>query len=252
MMSLRVAVAEDEPLARDRLRRQLVECGCEVVAAFADGPALLAWLRSAPGVDALFLDIEMPGATGFDVIAQLGPGVRLPPLVFVTAYAAHSLRAFDVEAVDYLVKPVRAERLARTVERLRRSGRPSDQPGLAAQPGASGLPAGQGSRFPARHGAGHVILQLERVTHFEMDDEIVYAWVRGRRFRTPWRRLSEVESTFPTAAMMRIQRHLLLRPEVVVALTPVLGGRLRVSVGDGVELVASRSASSPLKSRLRL
>ncbi len=247
MTPLRVAVAEDEPPARARLVRQLVECGCEVVAELADGPALLAWLRGAPRVDALFLDIRMPGATGFDVLARLEQDTPVPRLVFVTAHAEHSLRAFDVEAVDYLVKPVSIGRLERAVERLRRRG--GQRPAVNPETDPAGAPR---TRFPVRRGEAYAILDLARVTHFQMDDEIVWAWVSGRRYRTPWRRLSEVEATFPGAPFLRIQRHLLLRPEMIVAAAPLLGGRLRVNVGHDVELTVSRSATPSLRARLGL
>ncbi|HET8901660.1 MAG TPA: response regulator, partial [Holophagaceae bacterium] len=71
MRTLRVALADDEPLARARLSRLLREAGCEVIAELEDGAAVLAWLREAPPVDALFLDISMPGATGLEVMAEL-------------------------------------------------------------------------------------------------------------------------------------------------------------------------------------
>jgi DNA-binding LytR/AlgR family response regulator len=242
MKPLRVALAEDEPLARERLALQLRAAGCEVVASLCDGPSLLAWLEEAPSLDALFLDIQMPGASSFEVIGELAGRVDLPPLVFVTAHPEHALRAFEVEARDYLLKPVTAARLKQTLERLGRGeARPHNETESRSTPGY---------RFPARAGQGHVILDFRKVTHFEMEKEIVYAWVQGSRFRTPWRRLAEVETSFPQATMIRIQRHLLLRPEMVLAVRPLFGGRLSARVGEGLELEVSRGASNGLKERL--
>ncbi|MBI4912815.1 MAG: response regulator transcription factor [Acidobacteria bacterium] len=244
MKPMRVALAEDEPLARERLTLQLRAAGCEVVACLCDGPSLLAWLEEAPPLDALFLDIQMPGASSFEVIGELAGRVNLPPLVFVTAHPEHALHAFEVEARDYLLKPVTAARLNQTLERLGRGeSRPRDE---SESRGTSGL------RFPARAGQGHVILDFRKVTHFEMEKEIVYAWVQGSRFRTPWRRLSEVETSFPKASLIRIQRHILLRPEVVLAVRPLFGGRLLARVGDGLDLEVSRGASQRLKDLLGL
>ena len=85
MKTLRVALADDEPLARTRLARLLREAGCDVRAELADGPSVLAWLQEPREVDALFLDIQMPGATGLEVAAELGDCRHCPPVVFVTA-----------------------------------------------------------------------------------------------------------------------------------------------------------------------
>jgi len=102
---LRVAVAEDEPMNQKRLVRLLEEAGCEVVARFEDGDAVLGWAQEHPLVDALFLDIRMPGRNGMEVLQALE---TLLPVVFVTAFAEHAVEAFDEAAVDYLLKPVSA------------------------------------------------------------------------------------------------------------------------------------------------
>ena len=105
MNSLRVLVAEDEPLARERLVRLLREGGCEILAELEDGASLVAWMAEHPDapIDALFLDIQMPGITGLEALAEL----KNPPLtVFVTAHPGYALQAFDAAAIDYVLKPV--------------------------------------------------------------------------------------------------------------------------------------------------
>lgn len=236
---LAVAVAEDEPLARERILRLLREANCAIVAEFSEGPSLAAWLQTRPVVDALFLDVHMPGASAFEALAEAGPG--FPPLVFVSAYPEHALRAFEVRAVDFLLKPVSSERLAETLARLRRGEPPR-------------LPTAKGpaDRFPAKAGDGHVVLDLRRVSHFELTQEVVWAWAKGCRFRTTWRSLAEVESAFPDAGLLRIQRNILLRPEAVLALRPLFGGRASVRIGDGQDLEVSRAATPPVKARMGL
>ncbi len=262
--TLRVAVAEDEPLARERLAGLLREAQCEVVAELVDGPSLLAWLRSRPKVEALFLDIHMPGASAFEVLAEVQEGPPLPPLVFVTAYADHALRAFDAQALDYLLKPVNRERLQQTLRRLRQG---TGAPGAVAPPSATGVrqspllphPPGEPSppsppdppesRYAAKAGEGFVLLDLRRTSHFETAEDLVWAWVQGKRYRTLWRRLSEVEAAFPQAEFLRIQRHILLRPQSVLALQPLPGERVQVRVGEGLDLEVSRSATPGVKRR---
>lgn len=241
MIKLKVALADDEPLARTRLGRLLREAGCDVVAELPDGPALIEWLHTAPPLDALFLDIQMPGATGFEVVAEL---VDPPPVIFVTAFAEHAVRAFEAAAVDYVLKPVAADRLAKSLERLGRR----EIPRRSAQE----LAALTGHRYPVKAGDGHVFLDLRRTSHFEVEEEVVWAWAGGQRHRTSWTTLAEVEQAFPAAGLLRIQRHLLLRPEAVLGFKPLEGGRGSVRVGDGQDLEVSRTATPKLKELLGL
>jgi two-component system LytT family response regulator/two-component system response regulator AlgR len=241
MKPLRVALADDEPLARTRLSRLLREAGCEVKAELADGAAVLAWLAEPKEVDVLFLDIQMPGATGLEVAAELADCHHCPPVVFVTAYSEHAVRAFEAAALDYIMKPVSAERLAKALARIQEAGpKKAEPPGVPSQ------------RFPVKAGEGHVFLELKRTTHFEVEEEVVWAWAAGSRHRTPWTTLAEVENAFPGAGLLRIQRHLLLRPEAVLGLKPLEGGRASVRVAEGVDLEVSRSVTPKLKELLGL
>ncbi len=247
-MSLRVALADDEPLARQRLSRLLREAGCEVTAEFENGADLLVWLKERPEVDALFLDIQMPGVSGLEVMAELEEGHACPPVIFVTAFAEHAVRAFETAAVDYILKPLSADRLQKALQRL--------QGGAVPRRTVGELKDLLGGRFPVRAGEGHIFLELKRVSHFEVEDEVVHVWAgtggKLTRFRTDWTTLGEVESHFPKAGMVRIQRHLLLRPEAVLGLKPLEGGRASVRVGEGLDLEVSRSVTPRMKELLGL
>src|SRR5215207_789284 len=121
-MPIQVAIADDEPLARRRLLRFLKEVpDAEVVAECGDGPAALAALAKG-GIDLLFLDVQMPGMDGFEVLAAhvaAHGAERMPATVFVTAYDEYAIRAFDTHALDYLLKPVTADRFERAFKRAR-------------------------------------------------------------------------------------------------------------------------------------
>lgn len=240
---MRVVLADDEPLARERLARQLTDAGCEVAAEFRNGVELLDWFRAGNACEALFLDIQMPGLNGLEVLGELRPG---PPTVFVTAFSEHAIRAFDLAAVDYLLKPVFPERLEQSLRRLK-----SHQVrNLDALDFKQALKAPD--RIPVQAGAGHVFLELRRITHFEVEDREVFAWSQGKRFKTEWRTIQDAEDAFPKAGFLRIQRHQLLRPEAVLALKPLMGGRASVRVGEGIDLEVSRTATPLLKSILGL
>jgi len=239
---LRVALAEDEPMNLKRLARLLKEAGCEVVASFSSGTAVLKWVQSHPDVDALFLDIRMPGPSGLEVLRRLPDPT---PVIFVTAFSEHAVQAFEDEAVDYLLKPVTAERLEKCLARLRRrlaEPRPSPPPPTVFAPIRP-------RRYAVKAGEGLVFLDLAKTTHFEVEDEVVYAHAGGR-FETSWKALSEVEEAFSEADLLRVHRHLLIRPEVVIGVRPCWGGRLKVTLPGGVELESSRGGASKLKERL--
>ena len=242
-MSLRTVLADDEPLARRRLGRLLREAGCEVLAELSGSAEVLAWFESGQEADALFLDIQMPGLSGLEVLAELASP---PPVVFVTAHVQYAVQAFEAAAVDYLLKPVTEDRLARTLDRLRQHQIPRRKgPEIAA------LLPGHGSRFPVRAGEGFIFLDLKKVTHFEVEDEIVSAWA-GEPYRTSWSTLGEVEEAFPEEDLLRIHRHLLLRPPMVLGFRPLLGGRGEVRVAGGKTLEVSRSSVPKLKAVLGL
>ncbi|MBI3131219.1 MAG: response regulator transcription factor [Acidobacteria bacterium] len=243
-MSLRVALADDEPVALNRLGRLLREAGCEVLQEFEDGHALLEWMKGDHQLDALFLDIHMPSLSGIEVLAELE---NPPAIVFVTANAEYAVQAFEHAAVDFLVKPVTAERLEKTLARLqgnqvpRRTG--SELKAMLPAPNV---------RFPVKAGEGKLLLELKRVSHFEVIDQVVWVHAGKQKFRTTWVSLTEVEQAFPGTGLMRIQRHLLLRPEAVLGIRSLPSGRRAVLVAEGVELEASRSAAHSLKQRLGL
>jgi two-component system LytT family response regulator len=118
MSPLRVVVVDDEPLAREGLVEQLEQDpGIVIVGAFGDGMSALAAMDEVRP-DALFVDIRMPGMSGLELVDLLDTD-PLPAIVFVTAYEAHAIRAFELNAMDYLLKPVSADRLAQTLERVR-------------------------------------------------------------------------------------------------------------------------------------
>ena len=235
---LRVALAEDEPYNLKRLARLLKEQGCEVVAELEDGAAVLEWLAAGGDTDALFLDIQMPGLSGMDVVAELDGRF---PVVFVTAFAEHAVRAFEQAAVDYLLKPVTADRLAMALDRLRAFQARHSDPGKKSGP----------FRYPVKAGEGILLLDLSKTTHFEYQDGAVWAHAGGR-FRTLWKTLAEAETALEGRGLLKGHRHLLLRPEAILGLRQLDSGRLLVRLLGGAELEVSRGAAPVLKKRLGL
>lgn len=242
--ALRVLVAEDEPFNLKRLARLLREAGCEVVAELEDGPSVLDWLSRGVAVDALFLDIQMPGLTGLDVSADLP---RPCPVVFVTAYAEHAVRAFEQAATDYLLKPVTAERLAATLQRLRAQSQSQAEARNGRDPASR--PSGP-FRFPVKAGEGVVLVDLTKTTHFVFEEDAVWAFA-GERLRTTWKTLAEAEAALGSR-VVRGHRHLLIRPEAVVGVKIGDSGRLLLRLVGGTEVEVSRGAAPKVRARLGL
>jgi two-component system LytT family response regulator/two-component system response regulator AlgR len=247
MKALRVAVAEDEPANLRRLVRLLTDCGCEIRASFGDGLEMEEWLAARPEVDALFLDVKMPELDGLSLRASLRPDL---PVVFVTAHAEHAVDAFTLDAVDFLLKPVTTERLVKALARIRRA---LALRGLSVPGAQAAEPPEPECRYAVAGERGVVFLELARTEFFEVDGAALWAHADGQRHRTRWKSLGEVEAYFPEAGLLRIHRHLLIRPEAVRGVRSSGGGnRVAVRMAGGAELEASRGMTPRLKARLRL
>jgi two-component system LytT family response regulator len=168
-MTLRTMIVDDEPLACDLLRALLAEHDdIQVIAQCQDGHDAISYLQAKP-VDLLFLDVQMPGVNGFEVVEQVGLH-HLPPIIFATAYHEHAVQAFDIHAVDYLTKPVNAERLALALERVREKIAAKaallTQEQFAAV--LNGLRSGEESksyavRFLVKDGEKEILLAVEKI-----------------------------------------------------------------------------------------
>jgi DNA-binding LytR/AlgR family response regulator len=181
-------IAEDEALMRARLRDALAEVWptLEIVAEVADGDAALAQF-DALRPDIAFLDIRMPGKTGLDVAAALGSRCHI---VFITAYDQYALAAFDAGAADYLLKPVDTDRLALTVERVKRKldGTPADLSGLLAQLKNAVTPAGTRLKWvKAAVGRQVKLIAISDVLYFQSDTKYTRVVLAGSEalIRTP-------------------------------------------------------------------
>ena len=237
--SISVLVVDDSALMRNLVSR-IVEAtpGLSVADKAMNGIFALQKIpRCNP--DVIILDIEMPGATGLEVAQELP---KTLPVGFVTAHAEHAVRAFETAAFDFLVKPATAGRIEIALARIRER---------RAGPVSVPRPAGS-LRFPVRAGEGLVFMDLARTSHFLVEDEVVWAFVAGERLRTPWKSLTEAESSFPQGVLVKGHRNMLVRPEAIVGVKVGEYGRLLVRLQGGLSVEVSRGAAPGLKARLGL
>jgi two-component system, LytTR family, response regulator len=242
-MTLRVLVVDDEAPARRKLRRMLADAGgVEVVGEAEDGPAAVRAIQSLRP-DLVLLDIRMPGLDGFGVVAEVGPA-RMPPVVFVTAYDDFAVKAFEVQALDYLLKPATAERLRVVLDRAReRLGAGQAAQGLSARLDAllARLPSPTPflQRLLVEHNGRAQLVPVEQVDRIEAARNYVHLHVAGARL--PLRQtLSALAERLDPAQFLRISRSEIVRLDAVKEFQTWFHGDYKVILKDGTELMWSR------------
>jgi two-component system LytT family response regulator len=242
MIPLRVVIADDEELARSLVREYLKESpDVEVVAECGNGfEAVKAVTDLKP--DLLLLDIQMPRLDGFEVLELLG---RETNVIFITAYDQYAIRAFDVHAVDYLLKPFSAERLAEALELAKAKiarGEPTAPPGLTtdARP-----PGTKSDRILIRDGGDVHVLQVSTIDYIEAQDDYVCFRVEGKRFLNQ-QTLADVEATLDPSRFVRIHRSYILNVDRLARLELYAKDSHAAILRDGTRLPVSRSGYSRL------
>ncbi len=248
---MRALIVDDEPLARSLLAEQLDELGGVEVAGFASNgfEALKRCEELSP--DLVFLDIQMPKLSGFEVLELLGEAA--PAVVFVTAYDEYALKAFEVHAVDYLLKPVEPERLAEAIARVR------DRLSAAAKPAAGPKPAelAASARPPGRpvervlvreEGQIHV-LPADRIDYVEARDDYVVFAVAGKKHRKQ-QTLGELGAQLDPARFVRVHRSYLLNIDRLARLESYSKDGWLAFLRDGTRLPVSRSGYARIKALL--
>lgn len=255
---IRAFVVDDEPLAVRRLKRMLDETGRVEVAGSSSDPVDALAALSETAVDVLFLDIQMPGMTGFEMLGMMD---RQPLVVFTTAYGQYALQAFEVNSIDYLLKPIEQRHLDRALDKIERlRALPAAAPdwkallaqlaGALKQPGA-GLAAEYPERIASRLGDRIHILDLAKVTHFFAQEKLTYAAAEGKNHVVD-HTVSDLEQKLDPHHFFRIHRSTLLNLAWVKELDAWFGGRALVRLKDAkaTELQVARERVQELKKRL--
>ena len=263
MNKLRAIVVDDEQLAREELCYQLEQAGdIEVVAQAGNGlEALTAVDRLEP--DLLFLDIQMPGLGGFEVARRLAErGDDLPALVFVTAYDKHAIEAFEVNAVDYLLKPVEGGRLEQALQRARRRVE-AERTGPSAPPlndqlerivkmmaGRQGRP----DQVALKVGERFMLVQAEEIIYASLADEsinIVTGQVSGT---SNYRTLDDLQARLDPEVFWRVHRSHLVNINKIKEIVPWFSRNyiLRMKDPKATEIPVSRAQTKRLREYLKL
>jgi two-component system LytT family response regulator len=243
-MTLRVVVADDEPIGRQRLVRLLQgEADTEVVAACADGEEAVEAIREhAP--DVVLLDIQMPHLDGFEVVAALGEG-HPPAVIFVTAHDQYALRAFEIHAFDYLLKPVDPERLR---DAMGRATAPTNRTPQGTTTGRiltlleeiNARERGRGrDRIVVRSPERAFFLRTETIDWIEAAGKFVHLHV-GRAVHALRESMAELEQELDPTRFLRISRSVIVNVDRIQEIQPWFQGDYVLILTDGTRLTSTR------------
>jgi two-component system, LytTR family, response regulator len=241
---MKVLIVDDERRARERLVRLLaVFPDVEVTGEAGDGMAALEKIRAARP-DAVFLDVQMPGLSGFEMVAELA-SLERPRIVFVTAYEQYALQAFEVSAVDYLMKPVEEERLALAVAKLReQASRGGIERLLATLQKGQTLRHIVGKRLQKLH-----VLALETIEVFVADNELVFAVTGSGRFLVD-KTLRDLEARLDGGRFARVHKQAIVNLAKLKEIEPIVKGGATARLESGQTIEISRRYSHALRQKL--
>ncbi len=246
---LRAYIVDDERLAVERLTRLLEATGRVRLAGSAIDPETALAELGDREVDVLFLDIQMPGLTGFDLLERLDRDV---PVIFTTAYDRYALDAFAVNSIDYLLKPIEADRLDRALDKLTRlAGQPGPDVRALARELAAELGTGRRlDRIASRVGERTTVLEVARISHVFSKDKLTFAVSGGRDHAIDYT-LAELEDRLDHRRFVRIHRATIVNLAFVAELYPGVDGMLiRLKDDRKTELAVARDRVRDLKDRL--
>lgn len=236
-MVLKALLVDDEVPARSELRYLLSQAGgVEVVGEAGSASEALQLIRAIP-YDVVFLDVNMPGLSGMQLAETLAGLEHPPALVFVTAHSEHAVKAFEVAAADYLVKPVEAARLKIAIERI----------SPAAQ-----APA-RIERVPVEKAGRKLLLQVGDITHVMARDDYSYIFTEGERYLSTFS-LSDLERRLEPQGFFRVHRRYLVNLSQVAEVAPMYGGTMELTLKDTdrTKIPVSRRRAPSLKRTLGL
>jgi two-component system LytT family response regulator len=249
---MRVLIVEDEPPARRRLRNLLQRHADVIITGEATHGGEAVELIEHARPDLVLLDVELPIANGFEVIDAVGAD-QMPNVVFVTAYDHYAIRAFEVHALDYLLKPVEPERLATALARARarRHGRvTSTAPELTrAMDEMRQLPVLR--RIPVRLGPRILFVDIADIDYVQAEANYVRLHTRGKSYLVR-ETLNAFEEKLRPYGFLRIHRSTLLQSERIAEMEPLFHGEYAVKLRDGTKLRSGRSYRDQLRAALHL
>jgi DNA-binding LytR/AlgR family response regulator len=249
-MTLKTLIVDDEPIARKVLREELeLISDVEVIGEAADGAAALEKIgRQHP--DLVLLDLQMPAMGGLEVVRQLKHGKCLPAIVVVTAHDEHALQAFEAGAIDYLLKPVRQERLSEAVDRAKHlTGRQATERIARLQEIGDPAAVPRARRIVGKIGEEYFLLSTDEIYAFQAEGDLV--WIVGsKRKYLATQSLKELEERLKNTSFRRIHRNALVNVDHVRKMSALSSQRWLITLANDQEFIASRRQARSVRELL--
>ena len=247
---LRALIVDDEPLARKRLRDLLAdEPSLEIIGEAGSGTEAVKMIRGERP-DLVLLDIQMPGTDGFGVVREIA-GEDPPLIIFVTAHDEHAIKAFEVEAVDYVLKPVLAPRLKeavrRAVDRIRGGGRDTSGDLARLLERLSTPAAPQSERLPIRRDGSVTFVRVDEIDWLEADGDYVRIHA-GKATHVIRETIAEALSKLPSGRFVRVHRSIVVNTERIREVQPWFKGDYVLILNDGTKLRSGRTYRTVVQS----
>jgi two-component system, LytTR family, response regulator len=250
MSNLRVLIVDDEPLIRLGVRHGLAGlAGIEVAGECESGEQAMQAILSQQ-IDLVLLDVQMPDCTGLDVVRQIGPQ-RMPMVIFVTAYDEYAVKAFEMNAVDYLLKPFDDERLRASIERARERHATRNQSALTQQLQALLHTRREWSdRFVVRNTDRYEFVAVESIEWIESADNYVQLHC-GTKMHLLGETLTGVQEKLDPRKFQRIHRCRIVNVSRITAIHPMVNGTYSVELRNGTRLTTGRQYKDAIQSLIR-
>ena len=234
---MKVLIADDEPVARQVLREHVEAIpSVEIAGEASTGKETLQRIFDLRP-DVVLLDQQMPELDGLAVVRSLR-GANTPLIIFVTAYERHALEAFEVGAVDYLLKPVRRERLERAIEKAQRQ----------LKTAAAGVSAPK--RIIGRRGADLYLLDPSEIVAFQAEGELVHIITTGPRYLSDYS-LKDLEKKLERPRFRRVHRSTLINTDQIRKISPLSSRRWLLKMSNGFEAIVSKRLASSIREQAR-
>jgi len=237
---MRVLIVDDEPIARRGLRRLLEpEPGVEIVGEAASGTAAIEAIESLKP-ELVFLDIQMPEMDGLEVVATITPE-KMPAVVFVTAYDKYAIDAFDLNAADYVLKPVDPERFGRALERVRQRLATGDRGDLEGRLMAllEQVRPAQRERLVIRSAGKIQFVAIDDIDWINAEDNYVRIHAAGKTYLMR-ETVGGIEERLDPARFVRIRRSTIVRIDRIREIRPLMNGTFELMLEDGTRVTSAR------------
>jgi DNA-binding LytR/AlgR family response regulator len=249
-MPLRTLIVDDEPIARKVLREELGSFQDVEIIGEADNGASALEKISADHPDLVLLDLQMPQMGGLEVVRNLKRGTHMPVIVIVTAYDKYALQAFEAGAIDYLLKPVGADRLAEAVERARRLTEREAAERLAQIQEVADQPKSpQARRIVGRVGEEYFLLSADEIYAFQADGEIVWIITANKKYLAT-QTLKVLDQRLRNTSFRRIHRSALVNVDHVRKMSALSSQRWLITLSNDQEFIASKRQAGSIRQLL--